>query len=979
MKPSKKILFLFLLITPFFLFSFTDNLPVSKSKQIFFRMQSGLTENDYMPNTVIFKLKESNRGSASKFSVNVPALSYALNSIGTSSTKKIFLDAEKPASERNADGEKLSDLSLIYIVNYSSGINIEDAVNLIYNTGEVEYAQPKYIQKVEFTPNDPSYTSNSGQYFINKIQCPAGWDIQKGDSNVVIGIVDSGTDWDHPDLAANLKLNYADQIDGIDNDGDGYIDNFRGWDLGGADYNNVVADNNPMIMGANNNHGSHTSGDACAVTNNGTGVASPGFNCKFLPVKCSADNDTRGPGGVGYIITGYEGIRYAADKGCAVINCSWGGTAGGQFEQDVITYATINKNSLVVCSAGNDNNAIAHYPSSYKYALSVASTTSTDAKSSFSCFGNDIDVCAPGSNIYSSLYNNTYASLDGTSMAAPIAAGTCAIIKAQFPSYNAIQVGEKLRVTCDNIDGVNPSYIGKLGKGRINMLKALTIASPSVRLNSYTVADGNNNVPQPNDTLTIVGTFKNYLDATSNASVTITTTSTAVTLINGTSALGAIATLGTTTNSAVPFKVRVNSNAALNSIVDFKVTYTDGTYSDFEYFSVIVNPNYFNMNANKINTTVNSKGNFGYNDYPNNTQGTGFIYNGTGSTLLFEAGLICATSSTKIANVTRGATNNGNTQDNDFVNVTPFQITQPGIVSNQDGSAVFNDNNAGTSKIGIEIKENTYAFTDEANDDYIIIKYKVKNTSGSPISNFYIGYYADWDVGASGASNKADYDAVNKLGYMWRNDNNPTNYVGISLLEGTNVNYWAIDNDNTIAGNPWGVYDGFTDVEKFNSISSGIGRQTAGGTAGTDASHSFGTGPYNIPVNGEIYAAFAIVGANSLADLKINAANAKIKYGTSVSVKNETGLIPDKFALAQNYPNPFNPVTNISFSLPKSSNVTMKVYDVLGNELKTLVNEFKNAGTYNVNFDASSLSSGVYFYKIQAGDFTEVKKLTLVK
>ena len=145
---------------------------------------------------------------------------------------------------------------------------------MLYNTDEVEYAQPKYIQKVEFTPNDPSYTGNSGQYFINKIQCPAGWDIQKGDTNVVIGIVDSGTDWDHPDLAANVKLNYLDPIDGVENDGDGYIDNYRGWDLAGADYNVVVGDNNPMIMGSNNSHGSHTSGDACGVTNNGTGVAS---------------------------------------------------------------------------------------------------------------------------------------------------------------------------------------------------------------------------------------------------------------------------------------------------------------------------------------------------------------------------------------------------------------------------------------------------------------------------------------------------------------------------------------------------------------------------------------------------------------------------------------------------------------------------------------------------------------------------------
>lgn len=210
----------------------------------------------------------------------------------------------------------------------------------------------------------------------------------------VIGIVDSGTDWDHPDLPANIKLNYADPINGVDDDADGYIDNYRGYDLAGADYNNVVADNNPMIMGANNNHGSHVSGDASAVTNNGTGVAGPGFKCKIMAVKCAADNDTRGAGGTGYIITGYEGVKYAADHGCSIINCSWGGSAAGQFEQDIFTYASINKNALVVCAAGNNSNNVIQFPSGLKYALSVASTTSSDAKSGFSSYGTTVDVSA---------------------------------------------------------------------------------------------------------------------------------------------------------------------------------------------------------------------------------------------------------------------------------------------------------------------------------------------------------------------------------------------------------------------------------------------------------------------------------------------------------------------------------------------------------------------------------------------------------
>ena len=971
-KFTNYFLFLFLISAVFFSFkNREDNKPV-KGNNNYFKLAEGLTEKDFMSNTVIFKLKERNRNIAGINAISNDALNSSLNELNAG-LNKMFTDAVKPLQEFSAGGEKMSDLSLIYIVKYSSSKTIEEAVNLIYNSGEVEYAQPKYIQQVSFTPNDPSLGS---QYYINKIQAPAGWDIQQGDTNVVIGIVDSGTDWDHPDLAANIKINYADPINGTDDDGDGYVDNFRGWDLGGADYNNVVADNNPMIMGSNNNHGSHVSGDASAVTNNGTGVAGAGFKCKIMGVKCAADNDTRGAGGTGYIITGYEGIKYAADKGCAVINCSWGGGGGGQFEQDVITYATINKNSLVVCAAGNNSSSETFYPAGYKYVLSVASTNSSDIRSSFSNFGSAIDVCAPGSSIYSTLWNNSYASFDGTSMASPIAAGTCAIVKSQFPSYNALQIGEKVRVTCDNIDGSNPTYAGKLGKGRINMLRALTINSPSVRLNSYTVTDGNNNVPQPNDTLNIVGVFKNYLDATTNVSAVITTSSAAVTLLNGSSTLGAIPTLGTVSNSSNPFKVKVTGTAATNSIVEFKITYTDGSYSDFEYFSVVINPSYFDMNANKITTTINSRGNFGYNNYSTNTQGIGFKYN-NGASLIFEGGLICAVSNTKVSDVVRGS--DQAVQNADFTSIIPFQITQPGIISNQDGNAKFNDDGAGATKIGIEINLSSYEFVSIPDEDYVIMKYKIKNTTASAISNFYTGLFADWDIGANGDLNKADWDAANQMGYIWRSDNNPGTYVGVSLLSSNNPSYWAIDNDNTVAGNPWGIYDGFTDQEKFTSLSSGIGRTQAGVTAGRDVANVVGSGPYNIPANGEITVSFALIAGDNLNDLKTNAIAAKNKYNLLLSVVNYNSEIPDSYSLSQNYPNPFNPATKIKFALPTSGFTSLKVYDISGKEISNLLNSNIQAGTYEVLFDASNFSSGAYFYKLESNGYIETKKMFLIK
>jgi serine protease len=953
-KITNFFLLLFLLSAVFFAFKKSDN-KNSVKKNNYFKLAGNLTESDYMPNTIIFKLKERNRSSARSNEIDNAFIKNALVDVSAGSVNKMFANEQKPSAEYSADGEKMADLSLIYIVKYNSEMSIEDAVNRIYSSGEVEYAQPKYLAHLCFTPNDPSLGS---QYFINKIQCPAGWDIQQGDTNVVIGIVDTGTDWDHPDLASNLKNNYADPINGVDDDNDGYIDNFRGWDLG-------ENDNDPTV---DNTHGSHVSGCADAVTNNGVGVSSPGFRCKFLPVKISNN---------GALVAGYEGIKYAADHGCNIINCSWGGGGAGQFEQDIVTYASINKNALVVCAAGNDNSSESFYPASLKYILSVASTNSADTKSSFSNYGNAIDVCSPGSSIYSTIYNNTYASLDGTSMASPICAGTCAIVKAQFPNYTGLQVGEKVRVTCDNIDGINPSYAGKLGKGRINMLRALTVSSPSLRLTSYDITDGNNNVFQPNDTLRMIGTFKNYLDPTSSsAAVSITTTSTAVTLINGSVTLGTIPTLGTNVNGSNPFIIKVNSNAPANAVVDFKVSYTDGSYTDFEYFSVTVNPFYFNMNVNNVITTINGKGNYTFNDYPNNTQGDGFKFRG-GLNLNYEGGLVCATSSTQVSDCVRGS--NQNLESADFTNIIPFQITQPGIISSQDGNAKYNDDAAGATKIGIEVTFSSYEFTSPADSNYIIMKYKIKNTTSSPISNFYAGLFNDWDIGASGASNKADWDAANQMGYIWRIDNNPATYTGVALLSATSVSYWAIDNDNTISGNPWGIYDGYTDAEKYQSLSSGIGRQQAGGTAGGDVSNIVGSGPYTIPANSEITVTFALIAGDNLADLQANCVAAKNKYNTLLGITNFNSEVPEKYSLSQNYPNPFNPSTNIKFALTKPGFTNLKVYDALGREVSELVNKNLLAGSYEVEWNAASFTSGVYFYKIQSEGFTETKRMVLIK
>ncbi|MFM2190100.1 MAG: hypothetical protein RL491_486, partial [Bacteroidota bacterium] len=378
---------------------------------------------------LILKMKPAARSACRYNSIDDARIQSIFQSIGVSSLVKKFPNHTTPAIDADGKGIKLVDLSLIYELTFSNSLPIEKTLKLLTSSGLVEYAEPKYIQQLLYQPNDPDTAS---QYYLTLIRAYQAWDLNKGDTNMVVGVTDTGTDLDHPDLAAGIKYNYADPINGVDDDSDGYIDNFMGWDVGSND-------NDPSVDVV---HGSFVSGLAGAATDNAVGMAGPGFKVKYLPVKISNN---------GVLNAAYEGIVYAADMGCQVINCSWGSFASSQYGQDIVDYATFNKNSLVVAAAGNANNDALFYPASYKNVLSVTGTNNTDTKWSNSSYGTGIDLCAPGEAVYSTIFDNNYSLSSGTSFASPIVAAAAALVKTQFPNYSPGQLGEQLRATADNI------------------------------------------------------------------------------------------------------------------------------------------------------------------------------------------------------------------------------------------------------------------------------------------------------------------------------------------------------------------------------------------------------------------------------------------------------------------------------------------------------------------------------------------------
>ncbi len=874
------------------------------------------------------------------------------------------------------------DLSRFYVVTFSSS---EDAFSLAEQVSElsaVQYAEPWFTYAVEvepaFTPNDPQFGS---QYGLAKIQAAQAWDISQGDTNVVIGIVDTGVEVNHPDLTGNIWHNPGEvgldgssndkRTNGIDDDGNGFVDDWQGWDFAGADYNNPIDDNNPSPVGSNTEHGTHVAGIASATTNNSLGVAGTGFNCRLLAIKTSADNDFRGPGGTAYLIAGYEGVAYAAFMGADVMNCSWGGSGGSQTEQEIINYAT-QLGTLVVAAAGNSGSSSPHYPSAYNYVISVVATNSSDVKAGFSNYGRTVDVCAPGVSILSTIYPSTYTSgYSGTSMASPFAAGVAGLVKAVNPGYSALQVGEQVRVTSDNIDASNPSFIGLIGKGRINAFKALSTSSPSLRSSRLVIRDsvsGNNNgVPEPNEILDIYLTFTNYLAASTNASVTLTVTGAGVTVTQPTFTIGALNTLDTVRNTGISLRVQLASNVAPGLIAQAKLTYTDGAYSDFEYFSFVVNPTYQSHNVNLVVATMANNGRIGFNDFPNNTQGRGYIYPANSdSNHLFEGGIIIGTSATRVVNNVR---NPGGTQDNDFLARQIYQMQSPGIVSNQDGSTVYSDSSAPVgNRLGIKINQYSYAYSSPDNDDYVITRYDITNLTASPINGLYIGQFHDWDI-ANYNGNRTGLDAGRSLSYAWDNTNAARPYIGVRALDTLTGARGLLNNGSIVLDR----------AAKWGWISGG----TATASVGPGDIHSvISTGPINIGVGETKRTGFAIIAAPNLATLQANADYAKAKWLeilSTVSVREEVGVTPMQFGLSQNYPNPFNPETRISYDIARGELVTLKVFDVLGREVATLVNQRQDAGRYSVGFDGKGLTSGVYYYQLQAGSFTQTNKMLLIK
>lgn len=834
-----------------------------------FKLPIGITPADYESGAVWVKVKTSHKN----MFVITQAGARVPSQIHASYVKPLF-----PIGSRNKSAARLAprnlqvDLSRYYKLSFDKGYPLEDYINDLYATGYFEKVEPAYVEHALFTPNDPAISS---QYYLNLIKAKEAWDITQGSSSLVIGIVDSGGDLNHPDLQNNIYLDPADPTDGIDNDGDGYIDNNRGWDFSGADISLIgtpgfQGDNNPTVYSGNRfGHGTMVAGCASASTNDAIGISGVGFNTKLLFTKHYADNQP--DNATSYSSNLYEGVLYAALHGAKIINCSWGNPNASGLAQDIISFVTLDLGCLVVAAAGNSNSESPLYPAAYEHVLSVASSDENDLRSWFSNYGKTVDIIAPGSNIYTTNYDNAYRMDSGTSLSAPIVAGAAALVWAHNPTFTALQVAEQLRISADETFYVdNAAYLHKLGRGRLDLLKALTIQSPSIRASNQILINYAGETPGPGESAKLTFDFTNFLrPSSSGLTIALSSLSPFLTITQNQFSPGAMGSNHTVSNTSRPFELTFASNLSIDQTVEALLTFTDGSYHDTQLINFVM-PSFIDVNENNITTTITSSGRIGYANSQSQNNGSGFVYND--ESLLFEMGVIMGTSSAMVFDNVRGV---GGAYNQDFYSASKIKKLTPGERSYSEVTGFFR-NAATEGSESLLISYRSLVWKEDPYRNFIILEYKIKNTTSSPLSDFFMGIFADWDILAGGSSDRASWDNDTRMGYVFPAQPSMLPRAGIQALN-SEANYYAIDNDQTVPGNPFGIHDGFTDIEKYRALSSGLVKTQAGGSSGGDVSQVVSAGPYTINGGSEITIAFALHGAQSLAEI-INSA----RYADSV-------------------------------------------------------------------------------------------------
>jgi hypothetical protein len=690
-----------------------------------------------------------------------------------------------------------------------------------------------------------------------------------------------------------------------------------------------------------------------------------------------------------------------------VINCSWGGWGYSEANHEAVEYVSA-LGSIIVTAAGNNNSAEPFYPACYPYVIGVAAVDSQNVRTPYSTYGAGVDIAAPGPQsiqpFISLNLSNGYGYVTlGTSFSSPIITGLVGLIKSYHPTWTTDQIVKQVLYTTDNIDQINPGFEHLLGTGKVNAYHSLADSdltiTPELKINVTLLSStlrGDLKVLYPNSAMNLsirVQNYSHFLDA-NPLTITLTSNNPDIQIIDG-EYTGILAA-----NSVVElldeFQIQVVPNAATAiATLSFNATANLPIVAgDLFELNVIVNPS-GNLVWEGVENGQDYSGEFIKNYLMSNSYpviyttedvlsyvGMDAIFlsfgnygAGIGTNTVFDADQ-AALVQEYLENGGKVYLEGGDALGYDQVGNIPL-LNLFGLSSANDGATNPIDNlqgQTGTLTEGLQ-------FTASTQVNYTWIDRYFINSSG--IISFKEIPYGDVGVQNSGSYGQKTFCFSYALAELV--DGNPPS-TRDTLLQRI-LDFFALEPlqlpstpiliappdqsvvDTTSVLFTWlssqpQVTKYWIEIDTTEQFTSSFIDSTV-----TDTNYVFN----NLQTTASYWwrvKAYNAVGWGEFSEVW--------KFTTNiVSVENED--IPIEYALQQNYPNPFNPSTKIEYSIPQSSNVVIKVFDILGNEIATLVDEYKPVGSYEVVFNASSLPSGVYFYRIQAGDFISTKKMILMK
>jgi PKD repeat protein len=710
---------------------------------------------------------------------------------------------------------------------------------------------------------------------------------------------------------------------GVDDDGNGYTDDWIGWDFiqstsscwSGEDCN--TQDNDPRDF---NGHGTHTSGIFGMLTNNGYGMAGvaggwgngtqqvTGNGVKIMALRMGYSYNYLGQEyGVVLMDAAASAFYYAANKGVKIASCSWGSSNSGGIGAAVTNF--INNGGLVFVAAGNAGNQTADYLNARGDCISVSATDENDNGASFTTYGTWVDICAPGNNIYSTYHDHTdpntnyWASLSGTSMATPMTAGVAALIWSQNPGWSASQVSTQLYNTSDNIDAfLSSQYIGKMGAGRINAYNAVNTGPPPAPVANFSGSPTSGTVP-----LTV-----NFTDLSTGS-----ITSWSWTFGDG----------GTSTAQNPSHQYTSTGTYT----VSLTVTGPGGSDGEIKTNYITVNP------------CVAPVANF-----------SGAPTSGTAPLLVDFTDLSTGSPTSWSWNFGDGGTSTSQNPSHTYTSAGSYTVSL--TATNSCGS------------------------DGETKTAYITV---------SPGSAWTVIHYADFETGLNGYTDggadcsrytggthahqgRAAMDIQDNSGTSSSFSHTATyNVSGYSQLE---IEFWfkavsyEVNEDFFVEYYNGSVWQIVADIDRGPDFVNNTFYNVV---------VTLDNGPFTFPTNARLR--FRSDASDNNDDIYIDEIEWRgMSGGSSVAVGDLLEL-PAEYTLSQNYPNPFNPSTDIEFTLPVATDVRLDVYNVLGQRVAELADGPFNAGKHVITWNATQYASGVYFYRLQADEFVETKKMLLLK